>query len=530
MPPRLLPAVRRAAGRPVRQPARRARAWARRRRPSSSTSTAASTASSSTSTSRRPKLRQNLAEHEAQVRAERRGDGARPRRARSTSTIDDLDRKDPDVDEVRRLFDFLEFRTPGRPAGRGARRRTSASAAAPAEVLEAEVTVVDDAGRGGRAARRGWPSGATARWRSPPAWAGGRRARRRSRAWRSSPTPTPARWRGCPADAARRRRRCATRSAALVGRAAAARWPPTTPRRCMRGAAAHVGVDVRALALDTADRRLPARPGRVALPARRAAAPLRQRSSCPPTAPAAEGQLDLDGDGRRRRRCATGPATRWPSTGWSSRCSARSTPRACASSTTRSRCRSCGCWPAWSTSASGVDADELRALQRPAHGRGASELRQADLGRRRRASSTSTPRRSCARSCSTSSACTPQKKTKTGYSTDAASLEKLRRPAPDHRAPAALPRGREAAVDLRRGPAGRGRRPTAASTPRSTRPWPAPAGCRPTSPTCTTSRCAARRAARSGGRSSRRRAASCWSPTTTRSSCAASPTSPRTRA
>ena len=50
------------------------------------------------------------------------------------------------------------------------------------------------------------------------------------------------------------------------------------------------------------------------------------------------------------------------------------------------------------------------------------------------------------------------KKTKTGYSTDAASLEKLRGPAPDHRAPAALPRGREAALHLRRGPARRGRR------------------------------------------------------------------------
>ena len=43
-------------------------------------------------------------------------------------------------------------------------------------------------------------------------------------------------------------------------------------------------------------------------------------------------------------------------------------------------------------------------------------------------------------------------------------------------------------------------RPTAASTPRSTRRWPAPAGCRRTSPTCTTSRSAARRAASSGGR------------------------------
>ena len=51
---------------------------------------------------------------------------------------------------------------------------------------------------------------------------------------------------------------------------------------------------------------------------------------------------------------------------------------------------------------------------------------------------------------------TPQKKTKTGYSTDAQTLEKLRGRAPDHRGPAAVPGGREAAFDLRRGPARRG--------------------------------------------------------------------------
>ena len=88
----------------------------------------------------------------------------------------------------------------------------------------------------------------------------------------------------------------------------------------------------------------------------------------------------------------------------------------------------------------------------------------------------------------------PQKKTKTGFSTDAQSLEKLRGPAPDHRGAAALPGGREAALDLRGGRCWPRWRRTGASTPRSTRPWPAPGGCRRTSPTCTTSRCAARRA------------------------------------
>ena len=49
-----VPAVRRPAGRPVRQPARACPGWGRRRRPSCSTPTATSTASSPTSTSARP--------------------------------------------------------------------------------------------------------------------------------------------------------------------------------------------------------------------------------------------------------------------------------------------------------------------------------------------------------------------------------------------------------------------------------------------------------------------------------------------
>ena len=97
-----------------------------------------------------------------------------------------------------------------------------------------------------------------------------------------------------------------------------------------------------------------------------------------------------------------------------------------------------------------------------------------------------------------------------------------------HRPAAAVPRGGEAARHLRRGAARRGRRRTVASTPRSTRPSPAPGGSARTARTCTTSRCGATRAGCSAGRSSPRPAASCSSPTTTRSSCAASPTSPPT--
>ena len=99
-----------------------------------------------------------------------------------------------------------------------------------------------------------------------------------------------------------------------------------------------------------------------------------------------------------------------------------------------------------------------------------------------------------------------------------------------HRPAAVVPRGREAAVHLRRGPAGGGGARRA--HPRHVQPDRRPH--RPavvaTSRTCTTSRCAPRRAASSAGRSCPRPGTCCWSPTTTRSSCAASPTWPRTRA
>jgi DNA polymerase I len=88
-----------------------------------------------------PKLRANLADHEASIRQNAElmlliAD------VPIGVTVDDLDRKDPDVDEVRRLFDFLEFHSL-------AERLTEALGedlgvgGPPAEVLEAEVTALE---------------------------------------------------------------------------------------------------------------------------------------------------------------------------------------------------------------------------------------------------------------------------------------------------------------------------------------------------------------------------------------------------
>jgi DNA polymerase-1 len=88
-----------------------------------------------------PKLRASLGEHEEQVRQ-----NAEVMElvcdAPVGVTVDELDRRPPDVDEVRRLFDFLEFHSL-------AERLTEALGEdlgvgrPPAEVLEAEVTIVE---------------------------------------------------------------------------------------------------------------------------------------------------------------------------------------------------------------------------------------------------------------------------------------------------------------------------------------------------------------------------------------------------
>ena len=102
--------------------------------------------------------------------------------------------------------------------------------------------------------------------------------------------------------------------------------------------------------------------------------------------------------------------------------------------------------------------------------------------RRRASSSTSTPRRSCGTILFEKLGLTPVKKTKTGPSTDADSLQKMADDAPDRRDAAALPRGREAAQHLRRRARRRSSAPTAASTRRSTSSRPPPGASRSEAP------------------------------------------------
>jgi len=123
---------------------------------------------------------------------------------------------------------------------------------------------------------------------------------------------------------------------------------------------------------------------------------------------------------------------------------------------------------------------------------------------------------------------TPGRKTKTGFSTDAQTLERIR---DQHPVVETLLRYRE--VEKLRSTYGESLLAEVASDGRihapSSRRWPGRGVCRRTVPTCTTSRSAPRRAGSCAGPSCRRPATGCSWPTTTRSSCGSSPTWRRTR-
>ena len=451
--------------------------WARRRRPSSSTPTAASTASSPTSTSRRRSCARTSPSTRPRSRQNAEMMVLRARRRRSTSTPTTLG-----MGERRPRRGAPAVRLPRVPHARTTawpRRSASASTSRPrptadGDVLEAEVA---DARR--RRRRRSACLAAAGRRRR--AAGGGRRVGRAPRAARAldglalvtdaadgrgglDPAPT------LLADA-----EVAAALAALVGRR---RPPARRPRRQGRSCAAcaTLGVDVRVARARHHARRLPARPGRDPLRARRAARPLRRRSSCPTDDGPAEGQLDLGGDGDRRRQLE--PAAR-----------ALAVDRLVG------------------PLSDALDAQGLRALndeiEVPARaGAGPHGARRRRRRRRRAAAPERRARRPSATSCARQIwadageefnvnstpqlreilfdklGLTPQKKTKTGYSTDAAvAREAARASTRSSSTCCATARSRSCAPPTARACWPRWP-PTAASTPRSTRPWPAPAGCR----------------------------------------------------
>ena len=344
MPPRALPAVRRAARRPVRQPARRPRGGGEDggeadhevRRPRRDLRAPRRADAEAAREPRRPR---------GPGPQERRGDGAAARRRPRRHA-----RRALGLARVRPRGGAQALRLPrvphaARPPRRGvpATARTGAPAGG-ADVLEAEV----DRGRRRRRRPRPLLEGLAAAGAAVVArrGVGGARGPQRRCDGLAVVTDADVRRgaRGCPPSVLADRP-CATPASPLLGPS-----PPTAPSRCC-AASPRSTSSCPTLADRHAAGRLPARPGREPLPPRRPARPLRRPQAARGGVGGRAGQLDLDGDvveptlarrppGPRRR-----PARR-------RRSPPPSTPRACATCTTRSRSRSSGCWRRWRTSAS----------------------------------------------------------------------------------------------------------------------------------------------------------------------------------
>ena len=445
----------------------------------------------------------------------------RARRRRSTSTSTTCR---AGADRPRRaaseLFDFLEFRTlferlaevlgapiaaPRRRRRRGARGRGDRGSTS--------------AGRRRSTALRRRRARSTWRRRGPappgrsPLDRAGRRARRRRR-------PTVA-W--VPGAAARRPRRAVARSP-TAGRV---RGPRRQGAHARPGSA--VGVDLR-----VAGRSTPRSPPTCSTRPRPA--------TCSPTSSAATRGDSLPdrrrrargpARPRRRRRSTTRsarPGARSPSAGWSPPLDAALDAQGMRTlyDDDRGPARR-ACWPAWRTSASASTSPSCRRLNDrldggvPAAGRARSATAPGE-----EFNVNSTPQ--LRQILFDELGLTPAEEDEDRLLHRRRVAREAARPAPDHRAPAArTARSRSCARPTARAcwprsaPDGRIHatfNQTVARTGRLSR----------TSRTCTTSRCAPRRAASSAGVRARARAPSCSSPTTTRSSCAASPTWPRTRA
>ena len=241
---------------------------------------------------------------------------------------------------------------------------------------------------------------------------------------------------------------------------------------------------------------------------------------------------------RRRGRArststATPPPTRpagapSPSSGSPTPSPRRSTPASSTDLYERSSDRSCGCSRRWSTPASGSTGVPRRAARRAGQGSATTSSARSTRIAGEPFDVNSTPQLRVV--LFEKLELTPVKKTKTGPSTDADSLQKMARGPPDRRGPPALPRGREAPLDVRR-------RAPAAHRPRRPHPRDLQPDRHDHRPhlererrTCRTSRCGRPTGVRCAARSSPTRAPACSPPTTRRSSCASSRTWPRTRA
>ncbi|HEX5367646.1 MAG TPA: DNA polymerase I [Acidimicrobiales bacterium] len=367
-----------------------------------------------------PRLRANLVAHEAQIR----------RNAELMAlvcdapvgvTVDDLDRRDPDVEEVRRLFDFLEFHSLAERLAEALGDDLGVGSPA-AEVLEAELTASGTAAEAVRVLAEARAGGDGAPLALAAAWRGSEgRTPLEGVAVVTDPAAREVAWLGSDLlddEAVRAALRALVAGPGAGGRPVAAHQAKALVRSLLG-----LGVDVRALALDTAIAAYlldPAESRYLLDEVLRRYAHL----ELPVEGPEAEGRLDLDGAGD-----GAGVALRTARHALAVDRLVAPLGRALDDQGLRAlndevevplvrvlaRMEDAGV---------GVDADELRRLR---------DRLTAEVERLRRAiwddagvgefNVNSTPQ--LREILFDKLGLTPQKKTKTGYSTDAASLERL---------------------------------------------------------------------------------------------------------
>ena len=364
-----------------------------------------------------PKLRSNLADHEEQVRR-----NAEVMKlvldAPVGATIDELDRRPADVDEVRRLFDFLEFHSLGERLTEAVGEDLGLGGA-PVEVLEAEVTEATTSAEAvavlaaARAAGDGAPLAVAAAWTGSEG-----RTPLEGLALVTDPADGVVAWLPGPVladDAVRAALSALVALPADGGRPVAAHQAKAVMRSLM-----NLDVDVRCLALDTAIAAYLLDPAesRYLLDEvlRRYAG-----AELPADGAASEGQLDLDGSGvsaalRTGRYALAVDRLIEPLTRALDDQSLRALNDGIEVPLVRVLAR-------MEHAGVGVDADELRTLRDKLSSEVESLRAQIweDAGTEFNVNSTPQLREILFDKLGLS----PQKKTKTGYSTDASSLEKL---------------------------------------------------------------------------------------------------------